>query len=289
MTAWSRKSTLIAGTVLILAVNAAVLGGAAYNRSGTPDSLLRLSSRELELPYGHWGGKEENSGMAFALRWRVPSVDANYSDGWGRGSWEARNSPAWLDEAKLEELGFDVAWLKTSAVLEMPYYARRVTKEKEVLLVLELDGPTFRQAIEQARQQVVHQEALYAAHPDDKKLEQQAKSAKERLTQEERLNSRLFLVDAGLDEEKLRARYPDRTRHAIAQGRIQPFRIEKGRLSGHLLDLSVSRITVPLAFRPAFERTRQKGPDNPTLEIELAYGKRLEPWIMAVSEESGPK
>ena len=52
MIAWTRRHTLIAGLGLILGVNAIVLGGVAYNRSGEPESLLQLSERELYTPFG---------------------------------------------------------------------------------------------------------------------------------------------------------------------------------------------------------------------------------------------
>ena len=42
---WSRMHTTIAGVGLIVVVNAVALLGAAYNRSGEPESVLRLSER----------------------------------------------------------------------------------------------------------------------------------------------------------------------------------------------------------------------------------------------------
>lgn len=47
----TRGRTLIAGIAIILVVNAIALGGVAYNRSGTPESTLHLSQRELSEPY----------------------------------------------------------------------------------------------------------------------------------------------------------------------------------------------------------------------------------------------
>ncbi|MFL6653087.1 MAG: DUF4824 family protein, partial [Sulfurifustaceae bacterium] len=54
MIAWSRKRTLLAGIALIAATNAVALVGVAYNRSGEPSSVLKLTERELALPYS-WG------------------------------------------------------------------------------------------------------------------------------------------------------------------------------------------------------------------------------------------
>lgn len=49
---WSRKHTLIAGIALIALSNAVALIGVAYNRSGEPESELRLSSASLRRRIG---------------------------------------------------------------------------------------------------------------------------------------------------------------------------------------------------------------------------------------------
>ena len=59
---WSRRHTLIAGLALVAVTNGVALGGAAWNRSGTPDSVLALTQRELEPPY-MFKGAQENSGL----------------------------------------------------------------------------------------------------------------------------------------------------------------------------------------------------------------------------------
>jgi hypothetical protein len=45
------RITLLAGGALILLVNAVALTGVYLNRSGEPESRLRLSERELGLPW----------------------------------------------------------------------------------------------------------------------------------------------------------------------------------------------------------------------------------------------
>ena len=105
---WSRKHTGIAGLALIAGVNAIALGGAAYNRSGEAESSLRLSERELHLPYV-WRGNKENSGVELKLDWRVlPPEPRNAKD----ASWRYSGygtMPDWLDEAKMTALGFDAS------------------------------------------------------------------------------------------------------------------------------------------------------------------------------------
>ena len=98
------RYTLTAGLALIAITNAIALGGAAYNRSGQPDSSLALSDRELQVPYAAWS-ESENSGLSLRLNWRVLPVpapgDSVYGYFGGRGS-----TPAWLDAQKMASLGF---------------------------------------------------------------------------------------------------------------------------------------------------------------------------------------
>lgn len=287
MMTWSRTRTFVAGAVLILATNGVALLGVAYNRSDKGDGLLRLTQRELQLPFG-WRLEGENSGIALTLRWRspveegadahVPAID--YSGG----------APAWLDKRKLAALGFDVSRPEDTDSGRM-HYGKQL--DREALLVLELDGPACRQALERARLHTAREEALLAANPGSKEFERRAQAASQWLEREERASSRLFLVDAGLDATALRAKYPDRARYAIVSGQVRPWVIgdkTKSRLSGRVT-LNVGRINVPHAFRPVFEpllqRTSRGRPDaQPPFEVAVAFGQRLEPWIKAASEKT---
>lgn len=274
MIAWSRRRTLIAGVALIVAVNALVLAGVAYNRSGDPTSILQLSERELRLPSGRLNSKE-NSGVALSLVWRVrrgnDAPDADYVS-YGGGA-------DWLDQAKLAALGFDVA----------PDRAERKFKQrrsKEVLLVLEFDGPAYRQALARVQQKADEEEKLLFANPGNKEFERRAKRARETAERDEREASRLFVVDAGVDDATLRAQYPDRTRNLIVRGQVRPQRITRDRqdsLSGHISALSVAQINVPLEFQPALQRAAATA-KTPSFSATLAFGKRLEPWIVALTE-----
>lgn len=280
MITWNRTRTLVAGAALILAANAVALVGVAYNRSGEADSLLRLTQRELQLPYG--GGLEgESSGIALALRWRDPveeSADTRFFAMPFQGG-----TPAWLDRGKLAALGFDVSRPVDTDRGRMHY---RKQLAREALLVLELDGPACRQALERARQHAAREEALLAANPGGKEFERRAENARKWLAQEEKMSSRLFLVDAGPDAAALRAKYPDRARYAIVRGQVRPWVTgdkTKSRLSGRAT-LSVDRINVPHAFRPVFEPllrgARREWQDaQPPFEVAVAFGQRLEPWI----------
>lgn len=278
MIMWSRKRTLVAGVVLIVATNAIALGGVAYNRSGEPSSVLKLTERELALPYS-WGFGAENSGIALDLRWRV--------SGGGR-YFRSSGNPSWLDQEKLAALGFDVSKPINTSDGERHYEKLR---GREVLLVLELDGPAYRRAVEQTREHLRSETELAAANPGKQEFKARAEAAAKTLESEERSESRLFVVDAGLDRGDLRAHYPDRARYAIARGQVTPGvqgADSNRRLVGYVTDLSVEAIHVPLAYRGVFEpllRTPRRVdlPAEPRYDVTIAFGKRLEPWLLGAA------
>lgn len=281
--AWSRTRTFVAGATLILAANVVALAGVVYNRSGETDSLLRLTQRELQLPF-NWGPEGESSGIALTLHWRSPAEEAA---GTRVPAMDYSGPPAWLDKGKLAALGFDVSQPEDADRGRM-HYGKQLARD--ALLVLELDGPARQQALERIRQHAASEEALQAANPGGKEFERRVENARKWLEREEKVSSRLFLVDAGLDAAALRSKYPDRTRYAIAHGQVRPFVIgdqSKSRLSGRIT-LSIGRINVPHAFRPVFEpllQTRHRGrPDAPQpFEVAVAFGQRFEPWVMTAS------
>lgn len=280
MIAWSRRRTLIAGLALILVVNAIALAGVAYNRSGEPESTLPLSERELQLPYGRWNSKE-NSGVALNLRWRVHAGDAPLDtyDGYAYGG-----TASWLDETRMAALGFEVAQDRLASERKTRQY-----RTKEVLLVLELDGAAYRQSLERARKKADDEEKLNADNPGNKEFERRAKQAREYAQSEAKENSRLFVVDAGLDTKALRAQYPDRAHYLIARGQIRPqmvTRDKQERLSGNISALGVSQINVLVEFQNALRQDVQTNKPM-RFEASVAYGKRLEPWILALTEKGG--
>ncbi len=286
MMRWSRAHTLIAGAGLVVLTNAVALIGVAYNRSGAPDSVLALTQRELQMPYKWWRDRE-NSGIAFRLLWRVHKEDIG--DEIDAGAWYAGigGAPAWLTKAKLTELGFDVSQPEDSD-RGRRHYEKQLPKE--VLLVLELDGPAYTEARERAKHHADREAALRAANPDNKEFERRSKEAQGRLDREERQYSRLFAVDAGLDAGALRSKYPDRAHYAIARGQVRPVVTGSGRslkLSGYVSELSIDEINVPLELRNVFEHAL---PDAATgarnaarFDATVAFGKRLEPWITAAA------
>jgi hypothetical protein len=115
--------------------------------------------------------------------------------------------------------------------------------------------------------------------------------AEKRVKEERLTQSRLFAIDAGLDPEELRARYPDRSRFIIARGLVTPrFYEENGRkkADGYINRLSIRSIHVPLRHRQLFDtilaQDVAKGREfkRPRYQVVVDYGSRLEPWIESV-------
>lgn len=276
---WTRRTTLIAGVALILLTNMAALLGAAYNQGGEPTSTLQLSERELQLPY--WRGNKDNSGITLDLRWRSSGTSntvSPYDD----------DDPAWLDKAKLASLGFDVS-MPIDTDPQRAIYRKQLSKP--VFLALEFDGPAYRHVIELAKKRDA-EDLEKNEGTDPKKVRPTA------LSQELNLASRLFVVDAGLDSEKLRAKYPDTHHYCIVRGQIQPsvIRDEEKRplMTGYIKDVAAQSINVPLEFRHVFVPILQKRNANfayeenekrPKFDATVAFGKRLEPWLAAASSK----
>jgi hypothetical protein len=267
---------LWSGLALLLGTNAVVLAGALYNRSGEREATLRLSQRELDLPY-RWGFERENSGISLELRWRLPVSTTDPDALHGEGT-------PWLDKAKLSELGFD-----SSPALYTPDVARRYAKQlpREVLLVLELDGAAYRAALQRAEQRVKRAGERAAANAGLPETKSALDSATGALEDERYRNSRLFVVDAGRDAAALRTRYSDRSRYVIAPGVVRLSTRRHGSDAvpfGYVSSLSVSAVNVPAAYRAPFASAYKESTDGAPAagkyEAVVAFGKKLEPWIM---------
>jgi hypothetical protein len=193
-------------------------------------------------------------------------------------------NPVWLDQAKMASLGFEVAPSNMQDVYR--WSSRQLSRE--VLLVLELDGPAYQLALQQAHQNAAEQDAKLAALPDDKAMQEKVKRAHEDATREEQDNSRLFAIDAGLDLPKLRAQYPDRNRYAIVRAQVRPMSgSSQGRIAGYIDKISIDEINVPHEYHGAFDvRVRPaigRTSGGRTFEASVAFGHRLEPWLLGIS------
>jgi len=247
----SHRWLIAAGACVLALTNAVVLVGVASNRRQPPDSVLELTQRELGTQWSWMWRDDENSGLSLRLEYRFETArDSGLSYG-------AFGPPAWLDRDKLASLGFDV--MRPPSADADTHYDRMLGRD--VLLVLELDGPAYARALQAARDRLGHRENEHDAQEDLKREEQEA--------------SRLFIVDAGLDQTALRQRYPDRAHYAIVKGTIRPY-VRRDRTSaklyGSVTAVHCETINVPLQFRGTVAKP---------FVLDVAFGSRLEPWIIS--------
>ena len=251
--------------LLILTVNTVTLIRVAWNRLGEPEAELTLSGREFSTRNGLF---DEDSGRFVRLK--------------------IGKTNDWLDAVKLRSLGLD----------EKPASAHR-SREREVLLVLELDGPTHARALAaqkklviQAREELQRADAVLtglgpeAAPEELTQAQKNRKRAAERLENTERgllvkqnEDSRLYLVDAGLEVQALRQRYPDRSRYALVPGTVRVWWDREGKAHPSS-SLELRDIFVPLRVAEIFARIdKLQGEEKAAARLQLAFGKRLEPWV----------
>ena len=260
----STRTLLLIAAGIVIAVNLFVLAGVAWNRSGTPESQLSLNQRELHLP-SRSRQTEENTGLALVLQWSALAKEANpYS----------AKTPAWLDQDKLRSLGF-------SNFDPDDTRARRRESPREALLVLELAGPAYHAAVQQAEKKLAELQAIPAKADV---LEDWRK----RVTNLKHKDSRLYAVDAGLELDALRHRYPNRQQYAIVPALIGWNSLQINRayaIQGHIRNLPGEHINLPSELRAAFEKL----PANnwAKYHVEIAFGQRLEPWI--INAQVAPK
>jgi len=276
------KHALLLGVLLILVSNGAALLGVAYNRWGDPRNVIQLSEREL-VPSDDSAMSGENSGIALRLRFSVLERESGHEDRGAGAGLSGHGEPDWLNEAKLVSLGFEPATSHPPSVrLE-----RSVTRE--VLLVLEVNGPAYQQALSRAREHAQRSAARAAAEPGIEEIEWRARRAGEIRERIESDDTRVYVVDAGLDEQELRVRYPDTARYLILPGQVRArLRSREGtiRLVGRVSRLNMGRINVPYTLRDVFDPPMQRGDDSTHhYTVRLAFGRRFEPWILAASND----
>ena len=278
---------MLLGIGLIIATNAIVLAGVYYNRSGEPESSITLTERELGLPYQYqYSGNAENSGIELRLKHR--SRDNSYFS----RDYEPSERFDWFNQEKLAELGFDVSQPFISDENKRHYQRLR---EKEVILVLEVNGMAYQSVLEAAQQ---HYDELLAEQPNtqnndkkDRQKNNKLKRAEENLTREKISASRLFVIDAGLDRDVLRAKYVDRTKYILMKGlvkaRIKNNRSGESRLTGYIRSLSNKTVHVPLQHHEVLEAVVSEGAHHnqnepPRFEATINVGQRLEAWLVGV-------
>ena len=277
----------VLGVVLILIANVVALLGVASNRSGKPDAVIELTERELKLPYDT---NDENSGLALNLRWRVmkKSHDDTYPlyPAWG-GYLEV---PVWFDEKKLAEIGFII----DDRTCHFDRNKRKEWLPKNTFIVLEYNGETYQVVLRRAEMEVKKTENDLKENKKDKKRQEKYEQAQIDLRTERSWSSRLFAIDVGLDADKLRERYPDRSKFIIMRGIVSMvcFRLremgppEIPEVAGYISHIRIEKINVPLEYRNFFDPILLQRHDisEPRYKVRVAYGSRFEPWIQSVDK-----
>ncbi len=260
-----RNRLIKIGFTIILLTNALLLANVFYNRSSVPDSQLTLNERELNKSWR--GQSKENSGMELILRWRVLPHNPKEDFYWNN------HTPAWLDAQKMQALGF--------VPPRHADLARSTAVEKEVILVLELDGAAYQHALNAARARL-NEARNQAEEPtlqsnNNPRSHMPLATAQRELDNELQKNSRLFVIDAGLDAATLRTRYPDRQRYALVRGLIKKrsqYFNNKPQWVGYLSEIHGDKIHIPREFESAAK--------TPHFTAQVAFGQKLEPWMVTL-------
>lgn len=263
---------LPAGLGLVLLSNAVALAGVWYNRQGEPQSRLLLSERELHRDWD--GPRKENSGLRLRLDWRMAPQETPAED-------LRCHSGAGLNAAQLQAVG-------------LPDHGPVPRQDsRRAWAVLELNGPAYQRTLQQAERQLRKTADRLQQLPNDKELQQQEKAARQALENARSKDSRLFLVDVGLDAAALRQRYPERSRYMVLPGKVRVWRrcysAGDTRLSGSVV-LHNTDINVPSTWRqPLAERLPYAYADAGTpFSVEISIGQRFEPWLSDVRLPDNP-
>ncbi len=276
---WNRRTATWAALALLALTNAVALGGAAYNRMGEPQGTLQLTERELDTPYAWSSHPSEDSGLALRLNWRsLPPLPHDRAEDVG---YDGGANPQWLGVGKMRELGFD-----GRALAQQRVRARAVRGPEslphDAFVVLELGGDAYQESLRRAQ----HHEAFERTRNASSEA---ARDAGATLARAGSNDSRLFAIDAGLDRDALRAKYPDRTTYAIVRGQVRAIpRTSDAEPAGAISALSAGEINVPQRLRPLFESVRpvdgvRRFDAAARFQATVVFGARGEPWLASAA------
>jgi hypothetical protein len=236
---------LVAAAVIVI-TNGIVLIEVARNRAGVPIETIQLTERELPLNFR----EKENTGVAVRL-------------GWQQRFYFVTNDYSWLDQTKLEGLGFDCA-----RALREP---KRSPLPRPAYVALEYGGPAWEQwlkAVQQAN-------AVRNFSASGMRTE---------------MSSRLFPVDVAKTPEPLLRKYPDREKYLIVEGVValsvttfDPVARQPGqaRLQPSISEALPDTIHVPAPLSDALGNlTIVPNAASPRYTLTLSYGRHFEPWLV---------
>lgn len=258
-----KNISLAAGAAVIVLANALTLIHAARNRTGSPDAELTLTNRELTYRNT---SSDDDSGVALYLQWTTP--DGNWM---GYGS-----SPKWLDQQKLQSLGFDCR-VSPDGEDALRFYQRQ--RPRNVFLALEYGGQAWQDWLD-AYQRGAEERAK--------------RGLVERNNTQD--HTHLVAVDADLDAGALRARHPDRSSVMIVPALVaialepypypgyKPDPKSPVKIAGRIQQLA-SSIHIPRPLSDGFPRRDQRKDENSkrlSYTVRLRDGSLFEPWVTGV-------
>ncbi len=230
------RKFIVTSVFLLLLTNIVVLAGVAYNRSGDPLLTIELTERELPIVVSA-SSKDENSGTTLSLKWHILSSDKDpeyLSTTYG--------SSAWLDDEKLTELGFDMKKFKS----EPDKYRHRTSHlATEAVLVLEYQGDAYLKALAFVKEKEEQLRLMVAEYPGDEGLANDLNNYVEQLTRLKVSQSRLYVVDAGLDVQALMDKYAGKNNYLLARGEIG-LGWNEDDVSGRISQLYIRQVHVPM-------------------------------------------
>jgi len=242
-----RRVLLASAAGVVLLASGGGLVQVWRNRSEPSGGRIGLTERELGLEVI----AAESTATVLRLHWNVL-----------RAGDREHGPAAWLDAAKLSELGFDC-----SLPLSKPGARKHYTSmpARPVFLALEYEGEAWRKA---------------------------------RATR--KVASRLYAVDAALDPHRLRQQYPDAQHYIICRGLVRlGFRDREAgegaflpapRLEGWIEDVCPDQVFVPLPYSRVLRELRRTGSGGPKTSqvsepryaVRVCWGANYEPWVEGV-------
>jgi len=257
--------------VIIIMANIVVLLGVYQNRKSKPTSLITLTQREMPMRDHHRYDKDIRH-RYLALRWNVyDSVD--------RRSYYSQYK--WLDEAKLQELGFDVAKAKVKKL-------KKYGKIKEFYIAMEMDGKAYQDYLIQREKTYEEKRAKYTTSARDDRLNEWLKYEKGALKRAKIEDSRLFIIDAAKDFDTLRNKYP---KAIITKAQIEMRRdyyLKKYHVEGLISKVMIPKVHLSKKDVRELQNILKNAPQDkkyrhsPKYAITLAFGSRLEPYIVDI-------
>jgi hypothetical protein len=225
---------------------------------------------------------DENSGVSLTLSWQVldPGADIEYL-------YRSHNTPFWLNDNKLTELGFDMRKINRDTKQNSLHLYDLSTV---AILVLEYQGESYRKAMQLAELKLVELKKSVANDPGDENLSDRLERRENQLARDKIAASRLFAIDAGLDAQALLEKYPDQGNYLFVQGEIG-LTWREDAIEGRIKQLLIQDVHVPLPFSKQISSYSTGGryydynkePIAPRYRVLLNIGKRFEPWVEAVT------